>query len=108
MLGIKSDGMRYTATSMGDHIRAQAEGRLSVSAYCKAHHLSPSRFYYWRKKLSGGVDLGEEPRGFTEIRPVEEPHRRSLYLPSGLCIELAGLSIAELAELIVQIDRAHA
>lgn len=100
--------MQYTATTMSRHIRAQTEGPLSVAAYCQAHDLSPSTFYYWRKKLAGVVGSVVEPRGFTEIKPVDQAHRRRLYLSSGLCIELEGLSIAELAELIIQIDRAHA
>jgi len=93
---------------MSRHIRTHSESTLSVSAYCQAHDLSPSTFYYWRKKLAGIAGSAVEPIGFTEIKPVEEPHRRSLCLPSGLRIELAGLSISQIAELIVQIDRAHA
>ena len=101
--------MQHTATSMGPHIEAQAESGLSVSAYCEAHHLSPSTFYYWRKKLAGVAGLAEqESRGFTEIKPLQASLRRSLYLPSGLCIELAGMPIKELAELVLAIDGAHA
>lgn len=100
--------MQYTASKMSHHIQTQREGQLSVAAYCQAHDLRPSTFYYWRKKLAGVTGSAADPMGFTQIKPVEEPHRRSLYLSSGLCVDLEGLSISELAELILAIDGAYA
>ena len=100
--------MRYTTRAKRRHLQAQAEGPLSVSAYCEAHDLSLSTFYSWKRKLSEADATPVEATGFTEIRTVQTPDRFGLRLSSGLYVELSGLSIDELAELIVQIDRTHA
>lgn len=100
--------MRYSAATMRRHLQAQAAGSVTVSAYCSAHNLKVATFYYWRKKLAQSEASSREPAGFTELKPTAEPPRRTLRLPSGLCLELSGLSTAQIADLVVAIDRQYA
>ena len=79
-----------------------------MADFCAEHGLKLPTFYAWRKKYESTPGTASKA-GFCQITPVnEEMIERRLYLPSGLGVELAGLSLAEIAELIVEIDRAHA
>lgn len=100
--------MRYSAATMRRHLQAQSAGTATVSAYCAAHDLKVATFYYWRKKMAASEPVLPEPEGFTQITPTTEPGPRTLRLPSGLCLELSGLSTAQLADLVVAIERRYA
>jgi transposase-like protein len=100
--------MRYSAATMRRHLQAQAAGSATVSAYCAAHDLKVATFYYWRKKLAASEQESAEQEGFTRITPTAEPGPRTLRLPSGLCLELSGLSTAQLADLVIAIERRYA
>ena len=87
----------------------EASGQKAPS---KKHCLFISRplkvptFYSWKKKYSETEAPVQE--GFCKITPKREVAERSLRLPSGLRLDLVGLSTTEIAELILEIDRAHA
>lgn len=78
----------------------------TVAAYCEEHDLKVPTFYAWKKKY--GQSKAPAPAGFCKITPKQEYAERSLRLPSGLRLELIGLTTTEIAELILEIDRAHA
>ena len=99
--------MRHTPATMRRHIRSQAADSITVSAYCAAHNLKVATFYYWRKKLAAAEITDREPVGFTQITPAAEPSPRTMCLPSGLRLELSGLSMSEIAELVLAIDRRY-
>ena len=100
--------MRHTPAAMSAHLQAQAEGSATVAAYCAAHDLKVATFYYWRKKLAAGRSAEPELVGFTELKPAAESPQPTLHLPNGLCVELSGLSMAQIADLIVAIDQQYA
>ena len=100
--------MRYTPTVIRHFLAAQSQSGQSVADFCAEHALKVPTFYAWRKKYEP-APLTASKAGFCQITPVnEEMIERRLYLPSGLGVELAGLSLGEIADLIVKIDRAHA
>jgi len=99
--------MRYTPTKIQRFLDKQSLSGQSVADFCAKHELKIPTFYAWRKKYaSPSVPTAEE--GFCQITPFSEPAHRSLRLPSGLSVDLVGLSTKEIAELIIQIDRADA
>jgi len=100
--------MRHTPATMSAHLHAQAEGELSVTAYCAAHDLKVATFYYWRKKLTAPPVEETEPTGFTELKPAAESPQPTLHLSNGLCVKLSGLSMAQIADLVVAIDQQYA
>ena len=38
-----------------EHLKSQRESGLSLQTYCEQHSLKPSQFWYWKRKLQGGV-----------------------------------------------------
>jgi len=97
--------MRHTREAIHQFLEQQAASGRTVPAFCAANNLKIPTFYYWKKKY--GAPGPVEPSGFCELAPVREAPRRKLYLPSGLQLEITGLSIRETAQLVVEIDRAH-
>jgi len=86
----------------------QSQSGQSVAAFCAEHSLKVGTFYAWGKKYKP-LPPGSSEEGFCQITPIkEEVIERKLRLPSGLRVELEGLSITEIAELVIQIDRAYA
>lgn len=98
--------MRYTSTAIRQFLAEQPLSGLRISDFCEARDLKVPTFYSWRRKYSGTEEVTET--GFCKITAKREYAERSLRLPSGLRLELAGLAITEIAELILEIDRAHA
>jgi hypothetical protein len=99
--------MRHTPAAIRQFLSQQLASDQSVVDFCTDHKLKIPTFYAWRKKYATDSSSVLQ-EGFCQISPLREPARRSLRLPSGLDVELVGLSVIEIAELIVQIDRAHA
>jgi transposase-like protein len=98
--------MRHSPAAIRHFLTDQPLSGQTVADFCDDHDLKVPTFYSWKKKYRE-VDTSE-PEGFCRITPKREIAERSLRLPSGLRLELIGLSITEIAELILEIDRAHA
>jgi hypothetical protein len=98
--------MRHTREAIDRFLDRQASSGQCVAAFCAAHQLKVSTFYFWKKKDGG--DITGSPSGFCQLMPVGEVVQRSLRLPSGLQLEITGLTMGQIAELLVEIDRAHA
>ena len=99
--------MRYTPTAIQRFLGKHSLSGQSVGDFCAKHELKIPTFYAWRKKYASAQTPSAE-EGFCQITPISEPAHRSLRLPSGLWVDLVGLSTKEIAELIVQIERADA
>lgn len=97
--------MRYTREAIDQFLGQQASSSQTVAAFCADNDLKVPTFYSWKKKYNRPDTV--EPSGFCELTPVGEVSKRRLCLPSGLELEITGLSIREIAELVVEIDRAH-
>jgi hypothetical protein len=98
--------MRHTSTAIRQFLATQPLSGQSVANFCDNHDLKVPTFYSWKKKY-GQPEIAIN-EGFCKIIPRQEIAERSLRLPSGLRLELIGLSTTEIAELILEIDRAHA
>lgn len=98
--------MRYTPAAIRQFLVEQAASGQTVAAYCEEQDLKVPTFYSWKKKYGEAKVAVHE--GFCKITPKREYAERSLRLPSGLCLDLLGLSTTEIAEVILEIDRAHA
>ena len=98
--------MRHTPTAIRKFLAEQPHSGQTVAAFCEDHDLKVPTFYSWKKKYNQAEPPALE--GFCKITPKREEVERSLLLPSGLRLALIGLSITEIAELILEIDRAHA
>jgi hypothetical protein len=98
--------MRHTPAAIRQFLADQPLSGQTVSAFCEDHDLKVPTFYSWKKKY--GQAEAPLSEGFCKITPKREFAERSLQLPSGLCLDLVGLSITEIAEVILEIERAHA
>ncbi|MEM9835794.1 MAG: hypothetical protein AAF828_04800 [Bacteroidota bacterium] len=98
--------MRHTPEAIRHFLTEQPLSGLTVADFCADNGLKVPTFYSWKKKY-GQVEVLESA-GFCKISPRREIAKRSLCLPCGLQLELTGLSIPEIAELVLEIDRAHA
>lgn len=98
--------MRYHPDAIRQFLTEQAKSCQSVASFCTEHKLNVATFYSWRKKYHRPEEKGAE--GFCKIVPRPETASKKLRLPSGLELELAGITTPELADLIIAIDRAHA
>jgi len=98
--------MRHTREAIYEFLEQQEASGQTVADFCAGHGLKIPTFYSWKRKYGKPEPVG--PSGFCELTPVREVPKRKLCLPSGLEVELSGLATAEIAELLVQIDRAHA
>ncbi|SER48216.1 IS66 family insertion sequence element accessory protein TnpA [Neolewinella agarilytica] len=98
--------MRHSPTAIRQFLIEQRLSGLTVAAFCEEHELKVPTFYSWKKKY--GEAEASLSEGFCKITPKRERAERSLRLPSGLRLELIGLTTTEIAELILEIDRAHA
>ena len=99
--------MRYSVAAIRTFLAEQPHSGLSVAAFCAGHELKVSTFYAWKRRYR---DLDVPASAvFCRLQPgPAEPPPRGLCLPSGLRLELTGLSMREIAALILEIDRAHA
>jgi len=98
--------MRHTPDAIRQYLSDQAASGQSVTTFCAEHDLVVATFYSWRRKFAAPSTPSRE--GFCKIVARPETTARALRLPSGVELELTGLSMTELAELLLQIDRAHA
>ena len=98
--------MRYQRDAILQFLADQADSKRTVAEFCAEHGLKVPTFYAWRRKYAARETLQSE--GFCKIVPRSEMGWKKLRFPSGLELELSGLSTPELADLIVAIDRAHA
>jgi hypothetical protein len=67
-------------------MEVRQEGKLSVAAFCRQEGLSEGAYYYWHRKLSGGVSQSAEkfPPAFLEVVvPRGNPVALELALSSG-------------------------
>ena len=98
--------MRHTPETIRHFLDEQLQSGQSIADFCGDYDLKVPTFYSWKRKYDKADAI--ELEGFCKITPRREIAERSLRLPSGLQLELIGLSIPEIAELIFEIDRAHA
>lgn len=98
--------MRHTPYAIRQFLAEQPASGLTVTAFCESNDLKVATFYSWKNKYKQ-IDT-PALEGFCKITPKREVAERSLRLPGGLRLELVGLSVTEIAELILEIDRAHA
>ena len=84
-----------------DHLAACAASGQTTKAYAKAHGLSVSMMYSWRKELvTRGVLArrpgGHEPRGFDRVRVVDSvrsPGTWHIVLPNGVEVGFSGVVV---------------
>lgn len=98
--------MRHTPAAIQQFLIEQSLGGQTVADFCYDYDLKVPTFYSWKRKYKQTQD--EPQDGFCKIMPKREIVERSLRLPSGLRLDLVGLSTTEIAELILEIDRANA
>ena len=98
--------MRHSSEAIRQFLTEQQRSGLTVANFCAKNDLKVPTFYSWKKKY--GEEEAIELEGFCKITPRREIFERSLRLPSVLHLSLVGLSTTEIAELILEIDRAHA
>ena len=98
--------MRYHPDEIHQFLTDQIASGRSVADFCGEHGLKVPTFYAWRRKYA--AEETPEPVGFCKIVPQRERMVKKLRLPSGMELEIEGMSMSELADLIVQIDRANA
>jgi hypothetical protein len=98
--------MRHTPEAIRQFLDEQPRSGQAVSDFCDEYDLKILTFYSWKRKYNEVEAV--VPEGFCKIRPKREVAERSLRLPSRLQLTLTGLSLGEITELILKIDRAHA
>ncbi len=81
------------------HIEAQRQSSLSQQAYCELHALKPHQFWYWKRKLVGGLTKHEPgdrqqstPSAFipVSVASATATDGLSLHFPGG--VHLAGIT----------------
>jgi hypothetical protein len=98
--------MRHFPEAIRQFIDEQPASGQTVAAFCDDNELKVPTFYSWKKKY--GQPEAPVSEGLCKITPKRKVAERSLRLPSGLRLDLVGLSTTEIVELILEIDRAHA
>jgi hypothetical protein len=98
--------MRHKRESIHHYLERYATSGQTVAAFCVDNGLKIPTFYSWKKKY-GKPKKAVVPSGFCELRPVGEVSKRKLCLPSGLALEITGLSTREIAQLVLEIERAY-
>lgn len=71
-------------------IEQQSQSQLSIVAFCKANQLTVNTFYYWRKKLHGGMQQQSVHPVLIEDTAQNRKNLPSvvLSLPTGMTAEL--------------------
>lgn len=62
--------MKVKSISWSEHLQHQAISELTVTAYCERYRLSPSMFYYHKRKLS--LKSGPQPLPFKEVEILRQ------------------------------------
>ena len=99
--------MRYHPDAIRKFLIDQADSGRSVAHFCTEHELNVATFYSWRKKYRSQEEA-PPPEGFCKIIPHQQTATKKLRLPSGLELELSGMTTMELSELLLAIDQAYA
>lgn len=100
--------MRHRPAAIRQFLTQQSASGQTVADFCADRDLKVPTFYSWRRKYATAPPDPQAGAGFCQLRPTAEPIVRGLRLPSGLRVELSGLTVTEMAALILEIDRAHA
>ena len=87
-----------------ERLRRQAESGLSISAFCRKHSISESRFYYWRRRLATGKAVDSTPRS----RGPESPRFVQLQKASGRLASCVEICVASGALIRVPADNVAA
>lgn len=98
--------MRFTPVEIQQFLQKQRNSGQSVIEFCASHKLKVPTFYSWKRKNAN--NRLEPQAGFVQILPSSPARSCKLCLPSGICLDLNGLSIDEVAQVVIKIDRAHA
>ena len=98
--------MRYHPDAIRKFLSDQADSGRSVAKFCIEHELNVATFYSWRKKY--GHQEEAPPAGFCKIIPRQQAVAKKLRLPSGLELELSGMTTMEVPELLLAIAQAYA
>ncbi len=98
--------MRYSPDAIRRFLSEQAASDRSVASFCKERQLKVSTFYAWRHKYR--TASAEKPAGFCQIVARTQRATKSVRLPSGLELDLNGMTLPELADLLILIDQSYA
>ena len=98
--------MRHTPEAIRRFLDEQSRSGQTVAVFCTDNDIKLPTFYSWKKRYNNISPV--EEAGFCRITPKRETVGRSLRLGSGLQVSIMGLSVGEIAELILEIDRAYA
>ena len=75
---------------MRTHIAACKASKMKVESYCIEHHLKPSDYYYWQKKLAS-----KQPGKFISITPALLAAPMSIIFTNGKRIIFEGMPPVE-------------
>jgi len=67
-------------------IETRRESGLSIAAFCKKEGISEAAYYYWRRKLAGGISKSKEkssPEFLEVVLPGHNARALELVLSSG-------------------------
>ncbi len=93
------------STWMRAIVELQVESGLSVPAFCLREGIKEHILYYWRRKYHKELEGKEDSVGFSEIRIKEPSSEVLLALGGGFRVGLSGMSIEELASLLLALER---
>ncbi|WP_420460380.1 IS66 family insertion sequence element accessory protein TnpA [Neolewinella sp.] len=101
--------MRHSPAAIRRFLTQHAASSHTIAAFCADHGLKVATFYAWKRKY-GPPAAATVSGGFYQLCPTAPTGAAwSLRLPSGLRLELSGLSPRELAHLLLELERgAHA
>ena len=115
--------MRHSPAAIRRFLTQHVASGHPIATFCADHGLKVATFYAWKKKYgppaaaASAVGVGFcqlRPSTLSPLSPLSPPPPPqagpwSLRLPSGLRLELSGLSPRELAHLLLELERgAHA
>jgi hypothetical protein len=98
--------MRHTPKAIRHFLDEHPQSGQTVAVFCPDNDIKTPTFYSRKKKYNNLPSV--EPEGFCKTTPKRERVERSLRLASELQLSIIGLSVGEIAELILEIDRTHA
>ena len=98
---------KVRAEEMAQVLEAQAASGLSKKAFCEAHGIAPSMFYYWQKRLGEAESGPEREAGFTQLA-VQPPAELEVRLPGGQWVGVRAGSASALGLFVEAISQAHA
>ncbi len=104
--------MRHSPAAIRRFLTQYAASSHTIAAFCADHGLKVATFYAWKRKYGppAAATATTVSGGFCQLRPTAPAKAAwNLRLPSGLRLELSGLSPRELAHLLLELERgAHA